>query len=879
MKTLATILLSILFVITAYAQNKQKQSPPDSWLTPLLADSAKYILESKDSIVWGCAPIYDDEGKVHVYYSTWEKEGNWLIHSKIAHAVADHPEGPYKKLGVIMEGRQGMWDAHTIHNPTIYRVDGKYMMLYIGNDTTQQDNWRDRAKSANTQRVGMAIADNPYGPWKRFDKPVIDVSPDTMAWDGYCTVNPGFLKHPNGEYWIYYRSWDRRNDDRRKTGVAMAKSLEGPYVKYKNNPVIDFPERGGQTEDPYFFYYKNKFHCLIRDMGNYDWLSGLYLESEDGLNWGQYYRSHHKGAHYLPLPEKARYERVQVLFRNGEPEYLYNAVLREGRKHSGAVLKINMPEVDNPLPPAPAGYQWIKNEKFSDEFNGSELDTTRWHQRSPFWKHGRPPATFRDYSVSVQDGYMQIKNSVLEGDPKYNIAGGAVASKAMDARFGYYECRMKASSISMSSTFWLKNLPEKDGCTRNRQELDIVEVVGKRKTGHDFTNILHSNTHYQLFDCQGNKNSKSVGGNCPIVPASNEAFHTYGCWWKDANTLLFYLDGEYKFTIKPSTEFNDKPFNRPMYMHLVTETYNWESPPTVEELNNDKINTTYYDWVRSYKLVPIKTKAGEGLTKPKKFYKDTVDFSIAPVRLNNKYPLSDQKNNGKWKLLKDYSDEFSDDTLDIKKWYPNNPGWKGRKPTYFHGSNVSLEGGELIMQINQHGNEKLPDGYTHSAGFIKSKKKILYGYVEARLKPMNAPWVTGFWMTNVSKDWWTEIDICENCPGVEDNRHDLNSNIHVFKAPKDKGDVKKHFSRNEKFHIPFELQKDYHTWGLEWDKDYIRFYLDGVLFREAENTHWHQPLEINLNNESNKWFGALPDDTRLNELYKVDYVRVWTTRR
>lgn len=221
MKTLSILFFTIFLGLTANSQNKP--SPPDSWLTPLLSDSAHFILESKDSIVWGCAPIYDDEGKVHVYYSTWKKEDNWLIHSKIAHAVADHPEGPYKKLGIILEGRKGKWDANTIHNPSIYRVDGKYVLLYIGNDTTQQDNWRAKAKSANTQRVGMAIADNPYGPWKRFDKPMIDVSPDTMAWDGYCTVNPGFLKHPNGEYWIYYRSWDRRNDDRRKTGVAWLK--------------------------------------------------------------------------------------------------------------------------------------------------------------------------------------------------------------------------------------------------------------------------------------------------------------------------------------------------------------------------------------------------------------------------------------------------------------------------------------------------------------------------------------------------------------------------------------------------------------------------------------------------------------------------------
>lgn len=52
-------------------------------------------------------------------------------------------------------------------------------------------------------------------------------------------------------------------------------------------------------------------------MGNYDWLSGLYLESEDGLNWSEYMRGHEKGAHYFPIMPKGRYERVQVLFRDG----------------------------------------------------------------------------------------------------------------------------------------------------------------------------------------------------------------------------------------------------------------------------------------------------------------------------------------------------------------------------------------------------------------------------------------------------------------------------------------------------------------------------------------------------------------------------------
>lgn len=257
-------------------------------------------------------------------------------------------------------------------------------------------------------------------------------------------------------------------------------------------------------------------------------------------------------------------------------------------------------------PPAPpAGFKWVKNDKFSDEFIGDELDTTKWYDRSPYWVNGRPPATFRARTVSVKDGCLQIKNDLLgENDPKYHIAGGAVASKAKDAHYGYYEARIKASGISMSTTFWLKNKPE-GPCPFEQQELDIAELVGMQKLKNDFRNILHSNTHIFRTECDGTRNHVSAGGTCPIVPPANEAFHVYGCWWEDANNIHIYLDGKYQFTMHPDTTYSKTPFDKPMYMHMVTETYNWELPPTKEELLNDSINTSYYDWVRAYKLVPV----------------------------------------------------------------------------------------------------------------------------------------------------------------------------------------------------------------------------------------------------------------------------------
>lgn len=259
-------------------------------------------------------------------------------------------------------------------------------------------------------------------------------------------------------------------------------------------------------------------------------------------------------------------------------------------------------------PTPPEGYKWVKNENFTDEFNGNKLDKSKWYDRSPYWKHGRPPATFRASTVSVSNGNLQIRNTVLKGDDKYNIAGGAVASVAKDAFYGYYEAKMKASSISMSSTFWLKNKPEENKCPKEQLELDIVEVVGHQKGKFDFRTKLHSNTHIFHRTCEGEKIVKSQGpknGLKDIIPAADEAYHVYGCWWVDANTIKIYLDGVYQYTMKPSTAFRNDPFNRPMYMHLVTETYNWETPPTPEELSDNSRNTTYYDWVRSYKLEKI----------------------------------------------------------------------------------------------------------------------------------------------------------------------------------------------------------------------------------------------------------------------------------
>nr|WP_281989280.1 T9SS type A sorting domain-containing protein [Aquimarina aggregata] len=84
-------------------------------------------------------------------------------------------------------------------------------------------------------------------------------------------------------------------------------------------------------------------------------------------------------------------------------------------------------------------------------------------------------------------------------------------------------------------------------------------------------------------------------------------YHTYGVWWKSAKELLFYLDGKFVYEVTPAANFN-----LPMYLRMVVETYDWNPPKNGRDgMNDSQANrTTYYDWVRSYRLVDCNSDCG-----------------------------------------------------------------------------------------------------------------------------------------------------------------------------------------------------------------------------------------------------------------------------
>ncbi len=325
-------------VLSAFGQN----------LTPV-----GRILEDLDHHVWGCAPIFGPDGKVHVFYSRWKNEAEhqgWLSVSEIAHAVADDPAGPFVTVDVPISGRGGpWWDSMTCHNPTIHQIGEQYVLFYMGNSDGQ----------VRTKRVGMATADSLDGPWKRCDAPLIEPDPDPKAWNSMLSSNPAYLRHPNGEHWLYYKSWrvadwelDQATKDWRNTnrqyGLATATSLDGPWIKQGDGPLIDLREevKDAQSEDAYLWVEDGKFKMIMRDMGYWNHEYGLYFESKDGLSWSDPQIAFWDAFRYFDEPAtgawgEGRFERPQLLMQDGKPQYLF-AALRGGKygTSSGAVLKI-----------------------------------------------------------------------------------------------------------------------------------------------------------------------------------------------------------------------------------------------------------------------------------------------------------------------------------------------------------------------------------------------------------------------------------------------------------------------------------------------------------------------------------------------------------
>lgn len=337
--------------------------------------SGPSVLNDPGRFVWGGSVVQGDDGKYHMLYATWECGDSlpafgdsWVLHSKIAYAVSNHPDRDFKFKKIVLRGRaldgdSTAWDAQMVHNPHLKKFNSKYYLYFIGSkDPGVQPpgspgaplNKRNRVQQ--NQKIGViefdSFEDLVNGNFNRPDTPLLSprtrVKPDNIVApsaegtapkpDNIIVVNPSVVFRPaDGKYLLYFKGNLYDPNWRGVHGVALSDSPTGPFTPL-DDFVFDLRTEDGKiasAEDPYVWYHpsQQKFYAVFKDFSGK--ITGgepglALLESADGIKWikpeNPFFMKKQVVLQSRDTIKVNRLERPQLLIGvNGDPQVLYAA--------------------------------------------------------------------------------------------------------------------------------------------------------------------------------------------------------------------------------------------------------------------------------------------------------------------------------------------------------------------------------------------------------------------------------------------------------------------------------------------------------------------------------------------------------------------------
>ena len=231
------------------------------------------------------------------------------------------------------------------------------------------------------------------------------------------------------------------------------------------------------------------------------------------------------------------------------------------------------PLSDIPFDPSNEGYKLF----WEDEFNGNELDSTKWAVR------GIGPigiGFITSDALDIKNGKLHI-NIFMEND---SLKMSSVGTEGrLDITYGYFECRVQLPKISGNwASFWMQSpgisLGEDPG--KFGTEIDIFE----NKVGKDGDFVSH-NLHWAY-----GPNQRSTGAFLSKIDGIKEGFHTFALEWTPKK-YAFFVDGLKYLEIEEAISHVDQ------YVCLSVDP-----APSIEDLDMTALPTTYIiDYVKVYK--------------------------------------------------------------------------------------------------------------------------------------------------------------------------------------------------------------------------------------------------------------------------------------
>ena len=180
------------------------------------------------------------------------------------------------------------------------------------------------------------------------------------------------------------------------------------------------------------------------------------------------------------------------------------------------------------------GYQLA----FSDEFNGTALDETKWLYRID----SKGLSSQLPANVSVSDGvlHLHVNKEAFHGK---DYTGSGIISKA-EFQYGYYEARFKVPpGAGWHTSFWAQHYNLKDTNPKGAaQELDFCEQDSGNHAGYSTG----------LFAWGSTLKEKSLGRIWVKTPDLAKDYHVWGAEFTPG-VVRMYFDGKLVNTIDATT--------------------------------------------------------------------------------------------------------------------------------------------------------------------------------------------------------------------------------------------------------------------------------------------------------------------------------------
>jgi|GEM_PF-2215118 len=254
----------------------------------------------------------------------------------------------------------------------------------------------------------------------------------------------------------------------------------------------------------------------------------------------------------------------------------------------------------------------------------------------------------------------------------------------------------------------------------------------------------------------------------------------------------------------------------------------------------------------------------------KQFYRNA--YTLLLLLLTAGYAAA-QPAGSTWTLT--FEDTFDGTALNTSKW-STGFGWGAKSDAFDETTrpeNVTLASG--IMRIKME-----CVGTAYWSGAINSRNKFYqrYGYWEARIKVPSAiaGLLPAFWMKHNDDKWPPELDIME----VFGSDRRAAFTVH-YGAP---------WPNNQSSGTKWDggdLSTAWHTFGVEWDENAVKWYVDGVVRRtyarpeaDAFLNQWNAYtsgayMMLNVHAKNADWMGGSLSCSNLPKYMDVDYVRVY----